>query len=175
MRRHIQHFLAGLGLLVIMQLFFSCSPDHAGEALIRSYESQKGVVTFKLPPALVGSILAQEDMEMKEMFRNMESIKFILVDMGRAGAETNSEFAGEFEDRLESIGFETMLMTNSEGQAIHILILEDDRDGSLQITEMMILITGEEEFLGLSLVGDIEPEKMIEAAKEMQIGDFNLK
>lgn len=168
-------FFSGIlfALLIWMGAFFTgCQNDRAGETLIRSYESQAGVVTFKIPPALIGNILARDEPETREMFRNMESIKIILVDMGKVKAGDQAGFVSAFEEGLRSLGFDTLFMTSSEGQTVHVLSLEEEERDIVKIREIMILITGEDEFLGLSVTGDIDPDRVIEAAKEMQLGDF---
>jgi hypothetical protein len=162
-------------LAVTVYLMMACSNERAGEDVIRSYESQKGVVTFRLPPSLVGRMIGREDPEIQDMFQNMESVKFILVDLKKAGAASNTEFTREFEERLKSLGFETLFMTNQEGQAIHVLSLEEEENQVLIIKEIMILLTGQNEFLGLSVSGDIDPDIMVKAAKEMQLGDFEFE
>jgi len=161
------------GLLVVLFIFLtSCTGrKHHGEEVIRSYESQAGVITFKIPPGLIGLFLSgDKSQDAKDAFSEMESIKLILVDMSKVEAENIPDFTSDFEYKLSLTGFESFFIFNEEGSKVHILTLDEEE----QIQELMVLVSGEDEFLGISLTGQINPDRFVDIARELKVNDFHL-
>ena len=100
----------------------------------------------------------------------MESIKLILVDMSKTDSVDLIGFASGFKDKLEIAGFSEILSANNGNERVKILILE--KEGKIQ--EMMGLFSSSEDFLGINLAGEIEPEQLANIIKEIKISDFNL-
>ncbi len=161
------------GLLIALFIFLtSCTGrKHHGEEVIRGYESQAGVITLKIPPGLIGLFLnGEKSKDTKDAFSEMESIKLILVDMSKAEAENIPDFTSDFEHKLFLSGFESFFIFNEEGSKVHILTLDEEE----QIHELMVLVSGESEFLGISLSGQINPDRFVDIARELKISDFHL-
>ena len=161
------------GVLIVLFIFLaSCTGrKHQGEEVIRGYESQAGVITFKIPPGLIGLFLSgNKSQDTKDAFSEMESIKLILVDMAKVEAENIPDFTSDFEDKLFLSGFESFFVFNEEGSKVHILTLDEEE----QIRELMVLVSGESEFLGISLTGQINPDRFVDIARELKVNDFHL-
>ena len=159
-------------MLVLLVLLNACARrEHYGEEVIKGYESQPGVITFKIPPGLIGLFINGDKTQItKDAFSEMESIKLILVDMSKAESENISDFTSDFEGKLYLNGFESFFIFNEEGSKVHILTLDEEE----QIHELMVLVSGEGEFLGISLTGKINPGRFIDIARELKIDDFHL-
>jgi len=157
-------------LFIITLFTAACTNDKAGEMVINAYEEHPGVITLKIPPGLIGVFISKDDADMKEAFRKMESIKLILVDMAKTDSLEVKSFASGFEDKLELSGFSELISLNNGGERIKILILE--KEG--KIREMMGLISSKEEFMGINLAGEIEPDQLANIIKEIKISDFNI-
>ena len=161
--------LKGFILLLLIFLTACARREHHGEEVIRGYESQEGVLTLKIPPGLIGMFLSgDKTRDTKDAFSKMESIKLILVDMSKVKAENIPDFTLDFEEKLFLSGFESFFIFTEEGSKIHILSLDEEE----VIRELMVLISGEDEFLGISLTGQINPDQFVEIAREIQISDF---
>ena len=159
------------GFLIVLLIFLTACArrEHHGEEVIRGYESQAGVITFKIPPGLIGMFLSgDKSRETKDAFSEMESIKLILVDMSKVEAENIPDFTSGFEEKLFLSGFESFFVYNEEGSKVHILTLDEEE----QIRELMVLVSGEGEFLGISLTGKINPDRFVDIARELKINDF---
>ena len=158
-------------LIFAIILISSCSHNkNAGDEVINAYEEHPGVITLKIPPGLIGIFISKNDEDLKEAFRNMESIKLILVDMAKTDSVDINGFASGFEDKLEIVGFSELFSVNDGKDRVKILILE--KEGKIQ--EMMGLFSSTEEFLGINLAGEIEPDQLANIIKEIKISDFNL-
>ncbi len=158
-------------IIIVLIVISSCNPDRAGEAVIRSYEDQEGIITFKIPPGLVGMIISKDDPEMKEMFKNLKSLKIILADMSKVQAKDTRTFASEFEDKLTDSGFELMLRFTEDGSTIRLFSLEEEET----VKEMLVLISGDNEIIGLSMTGNINQDAIIRASGKLKISDFNIE
>lgn len=156
--------------IVAMILISACSHNkNAGDEVINAYEEHPGVITLKIPPGLVGVFISKNDEDLKKAFRNMESIKLILVDMSKTDSVDLIGFASGFKDKLEIAGFSEILSANNGNERVKILILE--KEGKIQ--EMMGLFSSSEDFLGINLAGEIEPDQLANIIKEIKISDFN--
>lgn len=165
------YILTGFMLVLLIFLISCTRREHLGEEVIRGYESQVGVITFKIPPGLIGLFLSgDKSQDTKDAFSSMESIKLILVDMAKVEAENIPDFTSDFENKLLHSGFESFFIFNEEGSKVHILTLDEEE----QIRELMILVSGEGEFLGISLTGQINPDSFVDIAGELKFDDFHL-
>ncbi|MDX2445095.1 MAG: DUF4252 domain-containing protein [Bacteroidales bacterium] len=157
--------------LFLLIFISACSPNKkAGEEVIGSYEEYPGVITLKIPPGLIGVFISKDDQDLKEAFKEMESIKIIMVDMAKTDSIDIRSFGSGFEDKLELVGFEELLSVNDGQDRIKILILEQEE----KIVEMMGLLSSEEEFLGINLSGEINQDQLANIIKEIEISDFNI-
>lgn len=150
----------------------SCQRSNsAGEEVINSYENMEGVYTFKIPPGLVAVFIrGDENRELRESMRNMESVKIILVDMNKTESKDITGFSKDFILKLKEGGFEEMMTMNDGGEKITLMMLEEGE----VIKEMMALFLSKDEFLGLSLTGEIDPAELAGILKKVKIEDFQL-
>lgn len=157
-------------LVIIYGLGISCQGDRsAGEEVMDSYENMEGVFTIKVPPGLVAVfIIGDENLELKEAMRSMESVKIMLVDVNKSKSKDVKEFSSEFMQKLKNGGFTEMLTINDSGEKVTLMMLEDEE----KIMEMMVVIVSDDEFLGLSLSGEIEPDELSELLQKVKIDDF---
>ena len=136
---------------------------------MNSYENMDGVFTIKLPPGLIAVFFTgKENQELKDAMKNMESVKVMLVDVNKSKSKDVRAFSSEFMQKLKEGGFIEMLTINDGGEKVSIMMLEDEE----KIREMMVVIVSQDEFLGLSLTGEIEPGELSELLQKVEIKDF---
>ena len=154
--------ISGLGL--------SCQGDRStGEIVMAGYENMEGVYTIKVPPGLVAVFFTgNENQELKEAMKNMESVKLMLVDINKSKSKDIKEFSSEFKQKLMEGGFTELLTINDSGEKISIMMLEDEES----IREMMALIISQDEFFGMSLTGEIDPDELSGLLQQVKIEDF---
>ncbi len=159
-----------LFVTIIVMTLVSCQRSNSkGETVINSYENMAGVYTFKIPPGLVAVfITGDENKELRESMRDMESVKIMLVDLGKTESKDIHGFSKDFISKLKEGGFEEMMTLNESGEKITLMMVEE---GEL-IKEMMALFMSKDEFLGLSLTGEIDPAEMAGILKKVKIEDF---
>jgi hypothetical protein len=159
-------------LFLLAVVFISGCQIHEGKAaeeIFDKYEGQEGVYTFRIPPGLIGIFLDEEEnRELKETLREMDFIKVMILDEKKAKSKDKVRILQEFDQKLKENDFEDLLLFNEGTQMIKIKIREQEDF----IHEMMILITEEDSFLGLSLVGKISLDRLSSIAKSIDIGDF---
>ncbi len=163
-------------LFAVITLFFvmfsSCAsgPDPAADRVIRDYEGLPGVYTFRIPPALVGIVMkGQNDRDVEEFLKGMETIKVILVNAAETKEKDLPGFVRQFNDALHEEAFEDLMVINQSGNKISVLVHEEGE----KTDEAMIMITSPEEFLGLSLVGDIDMKTLGKIVYKINREDFN--
>jgi len=170
MKRVITFLLPALLLFVII-LITGCQNhnEKAAEEVFDKYEGQEGVYTFRIPPGLIGIFLdEEEDRELKEILRKMDFIKVMILDEKKTRSSNKDQILQEFDQKLAESNFEDILLVNDGKQTIKIKIREEEG----YIREMMILITEEDSFLGLSLVGKISLDQLSSVARSVDIEDF---
>jgi hypothetical protein len=161
-----------LFVIIINMTGVSCQrSDSKGETVINSYENMAGVYTFKIPSGLVAVfITGKENKELRESMRTMESVKIMLVDLGKTESKDVHKFSKDFISKLKEGGFEEMMTLNESGEKITLMMLEEEE----VIKEMMALFMSKDEFLGLSLTGEIDPVELAGILKKVKIEDFQL-
>jgi len=153
-------------------IFSSCRDDKgkAAEDIFEKYEGQEGVYIFRLPPGLIGIFInGEKNPELKQSLRKMEMIKVMIFDERPLGKYNKDDILREFNEKLRESQFEDLFLASEGDQVIRIKYREDENE---IIQEMMILITEEETFFGLSMVGEINLDQLTHIAKSLDIGDF---
>jgi hypothetical protein len=161
-----------LSLIMALSIFCSCTDDRgkAAEDVFEKYEGQEGVYIFRIPPGLIGIFVdGEKNPELKQSLRKMEMIKVMIFDKDERSKTDKNEILREFNEKLRESQFQDLLLMNEGEQTIRIKYREDEEE---IIQEMMILITEEDTFLGLSMVGKIDLNQMTKVAKSMKIEDF---
>jgi hypothetical protein len=157
---------------ILLSLFSSCHDDRgkAVEDVFEQYAGEAGVYIFRIPPVLIGIFVnAEENPELKQSLRKMEMIKVMIFDQNKQGKLDKQEILTTFNEKLEENQFNDLLLA-SEGEQVIRIKYREDEEGIIQ--EMMILITEEEAFLGLSMVGEINLDHLTEVARSLEIENF---
>jgi len=169
--KRVNSFLLPVLFLFVIILITGCQihNEKAAEEVFDKYEGQEGVYTFRIPPGLIGIFLdEEEDREIKEALREMDFIKVMILDEKKTKSSSKDQILQEFDKKLAESNFEDILLVNDGQQTIKIKIREEEG----YIREMMILITDEDAFLGLSLVGKISLDQLSSVARSVDIEDF---
>lgn len=160
-----------LGLIVWFAGGCAGGPEPRADEAIRKYEGMPGVYAFRLPPALLGLAVSDEtSADVKDFLSSMETIKVILVNKTETHEKVIDNFMEDFRQVLRDDGFEDLLIMNDGGDHIMVKIHQNGD----KIDEAMVLIAGTDEFLGLSLVGNIDPAVLDRVVHEISTDDFNI-
>ena len=155
-------------------LFSSCSsgPDPVADHVMRDYEGLPGVYTFRIPTGLVSMVMkGQDDQDVKNFLSGMETIKVIIINAAETKEKKLPEVVARFTKALEKENFEDLMMINQGGEKIVVKVHEEGD----KTDEAMIMITSKDEFLGLSLVGDIDMKTLGKIVYKINQDDFNFK
>ncbi|MGC9471980.1 MAG: DUF4252 domain-containing protein [Bacteroidales bacterium] len=157
-------------LTVFSFLIAGCRPEEKSgveEEIFRAYEGQKGVIIFSLPPGLFALAVGEGDTEIRDLMREVEKVRIILIDRG-AGKDPE----GEFMEKLAGLGFEDLVSVNDGNNRVHLKIFQPEE----VIREVMLLTSSDDTFLGISMAGNISREHLSALVKQVQINDFkNMK
>ena len=163
----------GIVILAVLIGLAACKsgPEpRAGEA-IRRYEGLPGVYSFRIPPAFLGVFLTEDvSADVRTFLASMKTIKIILVNRTEAGKGLLESFTDDFMAVATDEGFEDLMVMNDGPDKVSIKIHEEES----MIDEALILITGTDEFLGLSIVGEIDPDILGRVVNEFNADNFNL-
>lgn len=164
--------LVVLFLITSLTLLCSCHDERgkAAEDVFEQYAGEAGVYIFRIPPGLIGIFVnAGENPELKQSLRNMEMIKVMIFDQNNRGKLDKQEILQTFNEKLDENQFNDLLLASEGEQVIRIKYREDEEG---VVREMMILITEEETFLGLSMVGEINLDQLTHVARSLEIENF---
>ncbi len=160
--------------LLLPALLFSCShgPEPVAEKVFRTYEGQPGVMAFYIPPGMVNlAVSASADEELKDFLSGMETIRVLLIGDTEGHKRDYTKLYQETGKGLDKLGFEDLVEINNEGNKVLIKV-HDEGD---KTNEAAILIKGEDGFVALSLLGDIDLKQLAKMAYDFHAGDFEKK
>ena len=159
------------GLITILLSGCMSGPEPRADKAFRKYEGMPGVYAFRIPPALLGLAVNEEtSTDVKDFLSSMETIKVILVNKTETRNHELDNFINDFKEMLDADGFEDLMIVNNAGDQVWIKVHQTGET----IDEAMVLVTGNEEFLGLSLVGHIDPKTLGRVVHEISADDFNV-
>ncbi len=168
--RNRKILFSAIGLLLLMVSSCSSGPDPVADHVIRDYEGLPGVYTFRIPPGLVGVVMkGQDDQDVKDFLSGMETIKVIIINAAETKEKKLTAVVARFTNALKKEKFEDLMMINQGGNQV-VVKIHDEGD---KTDEAMIMITSEDEFLGLSLVGDIDMKALGKIVYKLNQDDFN--
>ncbi|UCG27135.1 MAG: DUF4252 domain-containing protein [Bacteroidales bacterium] len=162
--------LLSIGLFLAFMI--SCTDDRgkAAEDVFEKHAGEEGFYIFGIPPGLVGIFISGEtNPEMKNTMRQMDMIKVMIFNESGNKTIDKNHVLNEFDNKLRENHFEDLFLVNDANHTIRIKFREDDHG---TIREMMILITEEDAFLGLSMTGKIDLDQLTRIAKSLEIDDF---
>ncbi len=159
-------------LAVLVFLLSSCAtgPSPAADHIIRDYEGLPGVYTFRIPPGLIGMMMnGEDDQDVKNFLSGMETIKVIIINTAETKEKKLPEVVEHFSKELKKENFEDLMEINQSGNKVSVKIHEQGD----KTDEAMIMITSDNEFLGLSLVGNIDMKTLGKIVYKINQDDFN--
>ncbi len=159
-------------LLFLAVMACSSGPAPVADRVLERYESQPGVLAFRVPPAMVNvAVSTSADEELKTFLRGMETIKVML--MGNDGRRPRDlpALAGNISRNLDGIGFEDLITIDRPDGKVIIKVY--DRDG--KTTDAVIIVHGDDGLVTLSLTGDIDLKELARIAYKVHSEDFGKK
>ncbi len=156
-------------LFLLLLAMTGCRPEGSGvqKEVFDQWEGKKGVYAFSLPPGLFALIIGHEEPAFRDMVQGLDKIRVILIDRG-AGRDPEKDFL----TGLTELGYEDLLQINNGEDRVRVKVYEPED----QIREVMVLVSSEDTFMGLSLVGNISEDNLRELVKQIRMEDFvNMK
>lgn len=110
-----------------------------------------------------------DDPENKEIMKAMSDLNGIKILTFEAGDESMD--AVDYQNAIKQIGkeYEMLMSVDSEGEKVRFFILEDGD----KIKELFMIVGGQGKLFLMSLVGDIDLEKISKLSKSMDVGGMN--
>jgi hypothetical protein len=159
-----------LAILFLTALLTSSCASHRSkvtENIFGQYEGQEGVISFRLPPGLFLMMIGHEDPEFRELIKKIDRIKIIIIDK-EAYPDSTGNVYNQFAASLRRYGFQDLMVMSEGGQKMDIKYF-----GAEDLAkELMFLISEEDSFLGISMVGNIDLAKAGTALKKISASDF---
>jgi len=174
MKKSLHKIVSGTIMIALMLFSTSCAsgPEPVADKVLKSYESQPGVLAFRLPPAMVNvAVSASADEELKDFLKGMETIKVMVMGNEDGKKKDFGKINNRISKELDGIGFEDLVAINREGSKVLIKVYDQGE----KTTDAVILIRGEGGFVALSLTGDIDLKELAKMAYKVHAEDFNKK
>ena len=152
----------------------SCAsgPEPVADKVLKEYQGEPGVLAFRIPPAMVNiAVSASADEELKHFLSGMETIKVLLIGDEEKKDRDFTAINSKISNDLDKIGFEDLVEIDKEGNKVLIKV----HDEGEKTNEAVILVRGEDGFVALSLLGDIDLKELAKIAYEVHAGDFREK
>lgn len=147
---------------------------HAQDAIDKYYEQYSDdpeftsvVISSKMFELF--SKIDADDPENKELLDTMSDLKGIrILSFEADSADVNPQ---NYKDAIKRIGreYEVLMSIDSKGEKVRFYILEDNNI----INELFMIVGGEGNLFLMSIVGNIDLEKMSKLSKSMDIGGMN--
>ena len=170
----ILKIISGITMMTLMFMTLSCAsgPEPVADKVLKSYESQSGVLAFRLPPAMVNvAVSTSTDEELKDFLKGMETIKVMIMGTEDAKKRDFGKINNRISKELDGIGFEDLVAINHEGNKVLIKVYDQGE----KTTDAVILVRGDDGFVALSLTGDIDLKELAKIAYKVHAEDFNRK
>ncbi len=174
MKMTVHKIISRITVAALIFLSFSCTSGPAPEAdkVLKSYESQSGVLAFRLPPAMVNvAVSTSADEELKDFLKGMETIKVMIMGTVDGKKRDFGKINNRISKELDGIGFEDLVAINHEGNKVLIKVYDQGE----KTTDAVVLVRGDDGFVALSLTGDIDLKELAKIAYKVHAEDFNRK
>ena len=174
MKKSLYEIVYGTIMIALMLFSTSCAsgPEPVADKVLKSYESQPGVLAFRLPPAMVNvAVSTSADEELKDFLKGMETIKVMVMGNEDGKKKDFGKINNRISKELDGIGFEDLVAINREGSKVLIKVYDQGE----KTTDAVILIRGDGGFVALSLTGDIDLKELAKMAYKVHEEDFNKK
>lgn len=158
---------------LVLYFFIGISLIHAQNAIDKYYSNYEDDPEFTT--VVISSKMFElfakidiEDPDNKEVVDAMSDLKGIKILTFEADDGTDKV---DYKDAIKKIGkeYEMLMSVDSNDEKVRFFILED---GDI-IKELFMVVGGEGKLFLMSLVGDIDLEKMSKLSKSMDVGGMN--
>jgi len=107
-----------------------------------------------------------ENQEVVDAMRSLNGIKILTFE-----SDENVSNPVDYQDAIKQIGkeYEMLMSVDSEGDKVRFFILEEGDT----IKELFMVVGGQGKLFLMSLVGDIDLDKMSKLSKSMDVGGMN--
>lgn len=132
----------------------------------KKYKNEEGFTSINVPTGLLGLIMSSEDKELKELMKNIDDINFLIY----SGEQTiGPELASELKSGLKSRWYKDLMMVNDSGEKIEFKIREDGK----VIREVIMIMSGNDTFIVMSIEGAITQNQVKELSKSIDLEGIN--
>ena len=149
-------------LTVALLTTISVSATDGFDKLFSKYADSDNVTSVNISSSMLGLVsnfLGEEDKEAKELLSNIKSVKLLATE------EDNPTLSRELLDLVKSSDLEELMRVNEEGSTVRIMVKEVKEI----IKEVIVYVDGEDETVFINIVGDIDPAKVGEVMRTLDI------
>jgi hypothetical protein len=148
-----------LTVLLILLILSACNSEKNRE-IFEDFEGEEGIYMIKMPPALfLGMLNAGSETDNVEL-GNIDFIKLMVFDESKSTAKSSGDILKEIINKFDHYGYEMTIQFSSGGSDISAYLL----DNGDFISDLMIVINGEDGLVGLGLSGNLDGKALMELA-----------
>lgn len=151
-------------IILVIAVFttISVSATDGFDKLFAKYSTDENITSVNISSSMLGLVtnfLGEDDQEAKELLSNIKSVKLLASEGG------NESLSKELMSIVKASGLEELMRVNDEGSTVRILVNEQKDI----IKEVIVYVDGEDETVFINIIGDIDPKKVGEVMRTLDI------
>lgn len=157
-----------IALILFTVLLAACKTEKNRE-IFEDFEGEEGVYMLKLPPALFLGMIESESGLDEAAVGNIDFVKLLMFDESKATNRSSEDILKEIRDKFDKYGYEMAIQFSSSGNDISAYILDNED----YVSDLMIVINGDEGVVGLGLSGRLDGRALMNFASEVDYDDLS--
>lgn len=156
-------------LLIICVPIIGSAQNSVVQQLFDKYSGQEGFTSVHISSYMfeLFSKIESEDKELKEITKNLESIKILAMD-SMANKKRGMESYRELAHAFEGSEYKDLMVIRDGAEEVKFLI-KDEND---KIRELVMLVGGNDDLVLIFLEGNIDLKQISKLSKSMNIDGF---
>ncbi len=155
--------------LISMTLSSTCVAANdpvAFKEFYNKYKSEDGFISVNVPIGLIGLFVNSEDQDLNDLMDNIDDIHFLIYN---GESRNGSQLAGELKDKLKPRWYRDFMIENEGDEKIEFKVRADRK----LIHEVVMIVSSNDTFVVMSIVGEITPEQVKELSKSIDLDGIN--
>jgi hypothetical protein len=165
-RSMIRKLLLSLGLISGL-LLLSCSSAKNKE-IFEDLEGEEGIYMLKLPPALFLKLIDTGTDAQTSGLGNIDYVKLLFFDQQKSSSITSKQLSRDIKEKFGKYGYEMAIEFSNGGTGISAYMLQKEDF----VSDLMLLISEENNLVGLGLSGRLDSKSLMEFASEIDYKDL---
>ncbi|MFH1319540.1 MAG: DUF4252 domain-containing protein [Bacteroidota bacterium] len=146
----------------------NCANEKEKESFVqfyKKYNGEDGFISINLPPGLIRLFVDKEDKELKQILKDLDDIRILIYSEKINDGRTSASYLKELDKILSSRDYKDLMVIREGQEVIKFKIRENEN----KVSELVVVVTDDKEFVALSLSGSIDIEKVKGISKSIDI------